>query len=238
MNLYDAIYRRKSCRKYDMRPLPQETMDEIERAIAEFVPLYPGHRLSHHFTQKVKGPFQVEAPHYLVVTGEGAPGEAENAGFLYEQLALWFDTMEIGCVWLGGSKAAQAERTAGEHIIAMGFGRATEPVHRARDGFKRRPIEAITNAPGDARMQAVHAAPSGMNTQPWFLRQEEGRVYVYQQKLRPPISLVYKHSDLDMGIGLCHYALACREMGKPFQFARETGMPEKAGYKPFGVITE
>lgn len=235
MDLYASIAQRKSCRKYDMEPLSREVMDEIERAIEGFDHLYPTVELEHRFTKKVKGRFRVEAPHYLVASGNGAPGEQEAAGFLFEQLALWFDAMDIGCVWLGSSKDTETSDT-NQDIIVLAFGNCPESVHRTIDQFKRQPIEDMTNAPDDACIQAAHLAPSGMNTQPWYFEKQGDRVLVYEKKLKPPISLAYKLSDIDMGIGLCHYALACKKAGGDFAFARDAGIPSKAGYLPFGVI--
>lgn len=234
MNLYASIAQRKTCRKYDLQPLAQEVLEKIENAIQSFESLYPDSPLQWRFTDKVKGRFHVEAPHYVIISGTGKSRDKENAGFLFEQLVLWFDAMGLGCVWLGESKDAVA---AGEgDLIAIGFGNAIEPVHRAKEDFKRKPIDKITNAPDDACMQAVHFAPSGMNLQPWYFNRQDGRVLVYQQKRKPPFSFLYKLSDLDMGIALCHYALACKETGKPFQFTRTEALPEKAGFVPFGVI--
>lgn len=235
MNLYASIRQRKSCRKYDMQPLPQSTLDEIDVAIRSFDRLYPDVPVRHRFVTKVKGAFHVEAPHYLIISGEGMDGEQESCGFLYEQLCLWLDAQGLGCVWLGASKAADGNGGKGD-IITIAFGAVTEPVHRGPDGFKRRPIGDITNAPEDIRMQAVHLAPSGMNTQPWYFQSQGDTVQVYRQKLKPPISLMYRHTAVDMGIALCHYMLACREMDKPFRFTRDKGLPEKAGYESFGVI--
>ncbi|MDL2253465.1 hypothetical protein LJC49_05245 [Ruminococcaceae bacterium OttesenSCG-928-I18] len=235
MNLYHSITRRKSCRSYQMQPLEAEWIDKMQDAVKDFEPLYPGLPLTHRLTKKVTGRFQVQAPHYLIISGQGAPGEMEQLGFLYEQLVLWFDAMEIGCVWLGASKDAEASARSGD-IIVIGFGRTAEPVHRTRDQFNRKPIEDITNAPDDVCIQAAHLAPSGMNTQPWYFEKAEAEVLVYKQKLKPPVSLLYKHSDIDMGIGLCHYALACKETGRPFRFTRENTLPGKAGYLPFGRI--
>lgn len=235
MNLYPSIARRKSCRKYDMRPLSQESINEIENAIKGFEPLYPDLPLESRLIKKTKGFFKVEAPHYLIVSGQGKQGEMENAGFIFERLVLWLDAMEIGSVWLGSSKDAQAHNSSRD-IITLAFGQTAEPVHRTTDQFTRKPIEKITNAPEDLCIQAAHLAPSGMNTQPWFFERQDGAVMVYKQKLKPPVSLMYRLSDIDIGIALCHYALACIETGKPFHFNRETALPEKAGYLPFGVI--
>lgn len=235
MNLYHSIPQRKSCRKYDMQPLGQDFFDEIEEAVQGFDRLYPDVPLKHRFTRKVRGQFKAEAPHYLIVSGQGKPGELENTGFLFQQLVLWFDTREIGSVWLGSSKDAEGTKT-GQDIIVLAFGRPTEQLHRTKDQFKRDPIESITNAPEDLCIQAAHLAPSGMNTQPWYFQKQNEKVLVYEKKLKPPVSLVYKLSDIDMGIGLCHYALACKETGKTFRFSHQTALPKKPGYKPFGII--
>lgn len=234
MDLYSSITRRKSCRKYDMNPLEQAVLSEIENAIKSFAPLLPNAAFEYRFVQKVKGRFHVEAPHYLIASGHGQAGEMENAGFIIEQLVLWLDAMEIGSVWLGGSKDAAGGDA--NDIIVLAFGRAAEALHREKEAFKRKPVESITNAPDDICIQAAHLAPSGMNTQPWYFEKQGDRVLVYKQKLKPPISLAYKLSDIDMGIGLCHYALACEKTGGAFNYKADEALPPKAGYIPFGAI--
>lgn len=217
-----------------MSPLKREELDEIEAAIAGFEPLYPDVPVEHRFTGKVKGRFGVQAPHYLIMGGQGVAGEMENIGFIYEQLALWMDAKELGCVWLGSSKAADGSKPG--DVLAMAFGRCTEPVHREPGEMKRKPIGDVTNAPDDPCIQAVHMAPSGMNTQPWYIEKQGDEALVYRQKLKAPISMLYKLSDVDMGIGLCHYMLACREAGKAFGFDRQAKLPDKGGYAGFGII--
>lgn len=234
-NLYPSISQRKSCRKYDMRPLGQEVLSEISNAIEGFESLYPGVSLEHRFTSKVKGRFHVDAPHYLIVSGQGAPGEMEAAGFLFEQLVLWLDALDIGSVWLGSSKDAEAAGTD-QDLVVIAFGNSPESIHRSIDQFKRKEIEEITNVTDDPCIQAARLAPSGMNTQPWYFEKQDEKVLVYEKKLKAPLSLAYKLSDIDMGIGLSHYFLACNEFGKPFRFARDASLPSKAGYLPFGII--
>lgn len=235
MDLYRSISQRKSCRKYDMQPLEPKIFDEIEEAIQSFEKLYPDAPLEYRFTQKIKGRFGVAAPHYLVVSGQGRPGEMESAGFLFQQLVLWLDAHEIGSVWLGSSKDTEVKDTS-QDIITLAFGRSTESIHRTEKQFKRESIGSITNAPEDVCIQAVHLAPSGMNTQPWYFQKQDEEILVYKKKLKLPISLTYKLSDIDMGIGLCHYAVACKEVGRQFQFSRQTALPEKSGYIPFGTL--
>lgn len=235
MDLFDSISRRKSCRSYTGQPLGKEQLEEIREAINGFEPLYPDVPLEYRFITKAKGVFKVQAPHYLIISGQGKEKEPENAGFLFEQLILWFDAHNIGSVWLGKTKDMEAPRD--KDIVTIAFGQANEPVHRSEEEFKRKPIDEITNAPENTCIQAVHLAPSGMNLQPWYLEKSGDKVLLYKQSLKPPLSLVYKKTEVDMGIALCHYALACRHFNMPFAFHRKDEETSKKGYRLFGALT-
>ena len=237
MDLFDNINKRKACRTYSGQPFGQERLDEISEALAGFQPLYPGIALEWRLAQEMKGFFKVDAPYYLIISGQGREGEAENAGFIGQQLTLWFNHHGIGSVWLGGSKDAQA-LSAEQDIIAIAFGEPAGPIQREISEFKRKPIEEITNAPEDPCIQAVHLAPSGLNLQPWYLEKTQGKVLLYRQILRPPVSLFYKLSEVDLGIALCHYALACEHLGKEFTFTRHDAKGNKKGFRLFGELTE
>lgn len=234
MDLFDSINRRKSCRNYTQQPFEEERLEEIREAINGFELLYPDVPLEYRFVTKAKGIFKVQAPHYLMISGQGKEKESENAGFLFQQLILWFDAHDIGSVWLGKTK--DMEDANSKDIITIAFGQANESVHRSKDEFKRKPINEITNAPENTCIQAVHLAPSGMNLQPWYLEESSDKVLLYKQSLKPPLSLVYKKTEVDMGIALCHYALACRHFGKPFVFHRKEEETNKKGYRLFGEL--
>lgn len=236
MDLFEAMWRRKSCRKLSEDAFSADELAAIDEAVAGFDRLYPDVELHHQFFTKAKGKFGVKAPQYLMISGNGDPRDPESAGFLYEQLILWFDMNGIGSVWLGETCDAQVGSKGANDILAIGFGHSHESVHREPSGFKRNDIADMTNAPDDLRIQAVHVAPSGMNTQPWYLEAKGDEVLLYQRKLKPPVSLMYHHSDVDMGIGLCHYAVASKHEGKPFNFERTDDLPKRKGHKPFGII--
>lgn len=235
MDLFDSINRRKSCRNYIQQPFGEEQLEEIRGAINGFEPLYPDVPLEYRFVTKAKGIFKVQAPHYLIISGQGKEKESENAGFLFQQLILWLDAHHIGSVWLGKTK--DMEEPNSKDIIAIAFGQTKESVHRSKDGFKRKIIHEITNAPEDSCIQAVHLAPSGMNLQPWYLEKSGDKILLYKQSLKPLLSLVYKKTEVDMGIALCHYALACRHFDKPFAFHRKDGEANKKGYRLFGELS-
>lgn len=235
MDLYSSIFRRKSCRSYTGQPCSSAQLKELEAAIAGFRQLYADVPLQYRLVQEVKGTFKAAAPHFLIVHGQGKAGEMESAGFLFEQLVLWLDANGIGSVWLGNAKDS-AQPDAGNDIITIAFGEGSEPVHRSADAFKRKPLAEITNAPEDSCMQAVQLAPSGVNLQPWYFEQQGQKVFVYRQLLKPPMSLLYKKTEVDMGIALCHYALACEQVNKPFVFSRKSDGAAKKGYQLFGEL--
>lgn len=236
MDLFDSISKRKSCRDYTQQPLGEEKLEEIRRAIDGFDPLYPDVPLEYWFVTEARGLFKVRAPHYLIISGQGKEGELENVGFLFQQLVLWLDAHNIGCVWLGSTKDIE-QNLGGKDIIAIALGQTKGATHRSEAEFKRKSISQITNAPDDVCIQAIHLAPSGMNIQPWYLEKTGEQILLYKQSLTPPLSMLYKKTEVDMGIALCHYALACKHFGRPFAFERKTGGEDKKGYRLFGVLT-
>jgi nitroreductase len=159
----------------------------------------------------------------------------ENAGFMFEQLVLWLSANNIGSVWLGGTKDEQPD-PEGHDLITIAFGEPTVPIHRSESEFVRKPISKMTNAPDDECIQAVRFAPSGMNIQPWYFEKIHKTILVYKRKLKFPYSIVYKKADIDMGIALCHYYLACGHFGKDFSFKRVSRELFKKGDKLYGEI--
>lgn len=233
--MYALINKRKSCRNYTRRPLNQEQLNKISDAINGFTPLYSDVALKWRFIEKMKGPFKVTAPHYLIISGQGKNGEAESAGFIFQQLMLWLNLYEIGSVWLGGARDAN-RNPSGKDIVAIAFGEPKDTIRRHESEFRRKPIAQMTNCPDDRCIKAAHLAPSGLNLQPWYFAKREGRVLLYRQILKPPLSLFYKLTEVDLGIALCHYALACQHLGKPFVFKRRKEKGDRKGFHLFGEL--
>ncbi len=235
MDLFDSIGRRKACRNYTAEPLSEKQLLEIKTALNTFKPLYPDAPVNYRFASETKGIFHVKAPHYLIISGQGKKGEEENAGFIGQQLMLWLDSHELGGVWLGASKDATKERSHFD-IIVLAFGKPEGSPHRTISEFKRKPISAITNSPNDECIKAVHLAPSGLNIQPWYLEKTRDKLLIYRQLLKPPMSLAYKLTRVDMGIALCHYAVACEHFGKAFHFHPRGNAETKRGYRYLGYV--
>lgn len=236
MNLYDAITTRKSTRKFTIKSLSDKELDEMIITLKKFDLLYSDIKLDYRIVSDTKGMFNVLAPHYLIISGQGKKYEKENAGFVGEKFVLWLHTKGIGSVWQGKSKD-KGKGYSKNDIIVIAFGRAEVPIERELSQFKRKIIETITNTPDDDLMKAVHLAPSGMNLQPWYFEKRDNKIIVYKQKLKFPLSWLYKITAIDMGIALCHYAIASAHYKRAFTFKRESGKSNKKGFRLFGEIT-
>ena len=221
MTLFDAISVRKSVRKFEPTPLPAETLAQIETFLTGAKPLFPGIRTEHRLALAgaVKGMFLVKAPHYLIISSEEKEGFLLNAGFLYQQLDLYLSSQGLGCCWLGMAKPTQTPDTALPIVITMALGRSAETPHRARESeFKRKAVAEIAEGE-DPRLPYARLAPSGMNSQPWFVRCHGGSMFVYR---RPPKGLIAHRMDrmnqIDLGIFLCHLYIAGEALGMGFSF--------------------
>ena len=235
MDLFDSINRRKSCRKYSLEPLSDVQLEEIEAVLHSFEPLFEDVPLSYRFVKETKGMFHVLAPHYLIISGPGQEGEPENAGFIGQQLTLWLNHRGLGSVWLGASRDASTSQKRSD-IIIIALGKPETSPYRELSEFRRKDISEITNAVDDKCIQAVHLAPSGLNVQPWYFEKTSDKLLIYRQILKPPISLAYKLTQVDMGIALSHYMIACKHYHKPFKFRLGGQAESKKGYKYFGYI--
>jgi len=230
MDIYSPIFTRKSTRDYDMAPLSAETIQQIETFISGVKPLLP----KAEFTYKIVGPEEVKglgipkAPHYMLISGKEQPLRNVCAGFLFQHVELYLYSMGLATRWLGGVKGKQNDPN---HIVGFAFGKPTEPATRKLAEFERKSVTDIAKGT-DPRLEAVRLAPSGLNKQPWYFIVEDNAVHVYYQKsLGGLIGMLYKLTDVDIGIALCHMAVASEHEGKPFRFSvdrKDTPTPPKS----------
>src|SRR5512135_1270955 len=100
-NLYETIFRRKSIRQYDPAPLDGNTLAEIMAHTNALKPMQDGIKVEMRLlSQKdVKSLFQAKAPHYLAVFSEAKDRYLTNAGFMLQQMDLFFSANGIGSCW-------------------------------------------------------------------------------------------------------------------------------------------
>jgi len=112
MELYEAIFKRKSTRQYSMEPLPEDVFAHIESIGSKAERLYDtglqihvvrdGKKIHDTFKGILSSYVKVTAPHYLVVSSEEKPGWKENSGYTLEQVVLEMTQMGLATCWMGG----------------------------------------------------------------------------------------------------------------------------------------
>ena len=237
MDLYSAIFTRKSCRKYDMTPLGTKTIQQIESFIAGLHPLLPNSEITHKIvdSEGAKGLGLPKAPHFLLISGKDQPLRNICAGFLYQHVELYLYSMGYATRWLSTVKGTQKNPN---HIVGFAFGKPAEPGTRKPQEFDRKPIGEIVKG-NDSRLEAVRLAPSGLNKQPWYFVVEGDAVHVYYLKsLGGLMGMAYHLTDIDVGIALCHLAVASDHEGKPFRFSVERKYPPipSMGFEYVGTV--
>ena len=208
--LYETIFKRKSIRKFESAPLDQGTLEILRSEIASLKPMVPGigTEIKILGTEDVKGFPKVKAPQFLAIYSEEKEGFAANAGFMLQQLDLFFSASGIGCCWQGGAKPAKNVPTVTglEFVIMLAFGRPAEPLHRASVAeFKRGALSDISDIKGmDELLEPVRLAPSGINNQSWFYRGDAERIDAYYAKSM----ITDQMNQTNVGIGVCHLWLS------------------------------
>ncbi|MEA4854532.1 MAG: nitroreductase family protein [Christensenella sp.] len=215
--LYQAIFHRKSVRKYDPSPMPAESISALEAYCKTISPLVPS--LKTEWKIFSGNDVKSSAPHALCLFSEKSNEARMNAGFLMEQVDLYLSANHIGACWLGTAKPDKAKDTTPtglEWIATLCFGTPAQPMHREGAAqFKRKTLNEISDISDLYHvLEAVRLAPSSMNSQPWYFSGNTQTVVVSRKKSL----LLGKLNQIDIGIALCCLWLSLKHQGKEASF--------------------
>ncbi len=220
--LYQAIFHRRSIRKYDMNPLSDDTISKLQDYVALLKPLDNNiqYEIDYLRTDDVKNLLPIKAPHYICLYSQKEDNYLMNAGFLLQQIDLYLSVNNLGSCWVGmakPSKGVPLVKNGLDFVIMLAFGNTSERVHRAdRSEFKRNSLTEISSITGaEELLEAVRLAPSASNSQPWFFSGDVDEITVSRKKLSILRAPLYgKMNQIDIGIALCHLWLSFDQQGK------------------------
>ena len=228
MTLHEMIFKRKSCRSFTNVPVDAATIETIKAFSMK--PLYPeiNVRMDIVSWDKVKCICPWTTPQLITIYSEEAEGYSENIGFLFQQMDLYLQTLGLGVCWLGMGRMNPKTTTAVEGMkfvimLAFGYPKGDQLRHDLK-GFKRRPMEQITDKP-DSRLEPARLAPSAVNSQPWYFTHEGEAIHVWCSK---------KGNRLDAGIALAHLYVS---NGERFRFFKAEQPADLPGYTYIGCVT-
>jgi nitroreductase len=223
--LYEAIFTRKSIRRYDFTPLDEKTLGEIAAQLKKLKPMFPQitTELKLITAQEIRTLPSFKAPYYVAAFSEPKDGYLTNLGFMLQQLDLFLAAQGIGSCWQGLPKPSKEVLNSSklEFVIVLSFGKPAEALHHNGIGdLRRKPLTDISNIVGaDALLEPARLAPSGINNQPWYFTGTPGLIHAYCRRANFINGLLYiKMNRIDMGIALCHLWLAALHAGKKPEF--------------------
>ena len=250
MNSYEAIYYRKSVRKYSMTVIPPETLDRLRNCARHLKRLDPSIDYQVDILDltrnkiKLMGPFRVKAPYYLMISVDKSKEDAMlEAGYLAEQLVLYLTAKDIGTCYQGGLRCLNMAPARGlKQAMLIAFGYGENKIYRNQEQARRKKLsrlcvfrEAIDD---DMRtlLKAARLAPSAFNTQPWRFAVYSNRIHIMA---RDSLWNTIRSggTELDMGIMLCHLTLAAEELWMDTTFRRDEQLAENKWKKCSYIIS-
>lgn len=226
MNLYDAIFERRSVRKYRMEPLDEKWLKDIEIFIQGLDPLFPNIKtkiqIVNQITEKhkISGVGNAKAPYYLVIYTEKKERSEMNAGYMMQQVVLYLTVKGLGSCYQGMLKnrdsALESEGLRCVAVLAFGFSRKARTT--AKNESRRLSLEALCaykekpNKEIAALLESARLAPSAFNSQPWRFVVYENRFHIFVKKSAAERYLKMKQQELEFGIMLAHIMIAAEEI--------------------------
>jgi hypothetical protein len=217
---YDAIYKRKSIRKFDNSAIDKEVLSEISSFYSQLEPLYKDIKTEFRLAEQkdVKSIIKSTAPHFIIAFSEIKDGYLTNMGFMLEQLDLYFSIKGIGCCWQGALKLAGEDMSTNmQYVIGLAFGNPEEPLYRENvNQFKRKELSQICDVKdGETLLKPVRFAPSAINSQPWYFTGNTETIHVFCRKPNVITKMALeKNNQIDIGIAAYYLYLSAKHIGK------------------------
>ncbi|HHT64986.1 MAG TPA: nitroreductase [Clostridiales bacterium] len=239
MELYNSIFRRKSIRRFKREALSAAQLFLVEEYMGKAQALYPSIQTKMRIAaaSEIHTMLAIKSPHYLLFYSESKDGYLLNAGFILQQMDLFFSSQGFGSCWLGVAKSKEPSVDGLDFIIMLAFGTPEGKKYReSLSEFRRKPLSQIAQGE-DPRLQAAQLAPSARNSQPWRFVCQDGDILLYRKRAGAVMGLIMDRlNQIDMGISLCHLMLASEKQGMPFTFDSRADLPKRADCVPVGKL--
>lgn len=238
MTLYEAIFRRKSVRKFRQDEIDERTLEKIRRFGEDIEGIYPDisatWKMFRAGEQRLKGLFLVKAPWYLAIYSPAVEGYQENAGYLMEQMSLYMHTLGIGSCYQGSAKLGKKEDSGLCQVMIMAFGRPAEPLERSREEFRRMELKKLMSVHGNfgkvqrKLLEPARLAPSALNQQPWRFVVTDNRIHLFVKKPGKLGHTMQQNFNLfDAGIAFSHMLITAEELWMDVEFQKMDSILEK-----------
>ncbi|MDD7739904.1 MAG: nitroreductase family protein [Fusicatenibacter sp.] len=223
MNLYEAIFVRKSVRSYSFETLSPQILDKIMDHYNEMPALFSGIGTEMAILDNRKGQekmlslLSVKAPYYLAFYSEESERYLMNAGYIMEQMVLYLCSIGLGTCFLGSNRVRKNElEKNGKKLVALvAFGKSHGSHTRKQTEAKRLPLEELCVYKEVPRqwmtqiLEAARLAPSSMNSQPWRFVVYDNRIHIFSKK--HSVEKLKKWDEVNFGIMFANMMVVAEE---------------------------
>lgn len=219
---YNMIFKRKSIRKFDAAlSLNADELAKIKQEIELLLPLVSEIKVRFEIVNRLHTTAKY-GEYCLLIYSEKKPHYLLNAGYMLEQMDLFFAAQDIGVCWYGLAKTKEKMIDGLEYVMMLAFGKSSPQDFRQDvSEIKRKSREEIWQGEFDADViEAVRLAPSAMNMQIWRFVSGDKQIKVYRStKSRSfiPINFLGHFNTIDLGICLCFLEIALLQKGYEFE---------------------
>ncbi|NCB92613.1 MAG: hypothetical protein EOM40_08620 [Clostridia bacterium] len=224
MNLFEAIFVRKSVRNYTNDALSPQMMGDILKEFEEIKSLFGGIETELAIFDNRKGQYKmlgmmgVKAPYYLVLYSEEKDRALMNAGYLMEQMSLYLCTRGMGSCFVGSPllKKKYQRRDNKKMMVVLAFGKAKGSCIRKQIEAKRHSLGELCVYKETPRqwmkqlLDAARMAPSSMNSQPWRFVVFDSRIHIFSKKHTN--DRLGRWDELNFGIMFSHMMVVADEL--------------------------
>ena len=243
---YRMIFKRKSFHRFPdtgAGAITEGELEEIKTAYASFDTLYPDIKTEIRILPASKVNFKRDAEYCILIYSEKKDNYLMNAGYIGQQLDLYLVERNIGTLWFGIGRPDRKSYNGLEYVIMIAIKKIDDESMFRKDMFKakRKPLEEIWEGNSLGIAEIARFAPSACNLQPWFVKNEGGRLTVYRYKnpLRRgmmPFALVSYYNHIDIGIYLCILEICMAHNG--IAFIRELFVDDIDGKEEYTKVAE
>ena len=224
---YEAIFKRKSFhlfRNVGADRITPEELESIEKAYADFEPLYPEIRTNIRIVPASKVNFKRDAEYCILIYSEKKENYLMNAGYIGQQLDLWLVAHNIGSLWYGIGKPDEPLYDGLDYVIMIAIHKVNDEAKFRADMFKakRKPLAEIWSGDDLGIANIARFAPSACNSQPWYVENKDDELTVYRCKkpgkigIMPAAAASY-YNRIDIGIYLCILEICLQKNGIAFE---------------------
>ena len=247
-HIAEIIRSRRSVRTFDHREIGAEDLEKLSLFTAEIKNPYEipvEFKLLDAKKQGLTCPVVSGTNLYVGAKVKRMPHIEEALGYSFERLVLYAWSLGIGTVWIGGTMDRAAFERAMmlskdemmPCVSPLGYSAKKMSL---RESMMRKVVKADSRLPFETLfydgafnvplteekagrltgpLEMIRWAPSAVNKQPWRVVIDKSAVHFYLKRTKGFISdAAGDMQKIDLGIALCHFALAAEESGLGIRF--------------------